>query len=74
MAVLLEYLLGIQIQEPVAGVAIGLVSKCNDDGSITDYRILTDILVNNFHQNWLYKEFILSIRVLKIIWVIQILK
>ncbi|CAF0983900.1 unnamed protein product [Adineta steineri] len=35
---------GIKIQEPVAGVAIGLVSKCTDDGSITDYRILTDIL------------------------------
>ncbi|CAF3860663.1 unnamed protein product, partial [Rotaria magnacalcarata] len=35
---------GIQIHEPVAGVAIGLVSKCADDGSVTDYRILTDIL------------------------------
>jgi polyribonucleotide nucleotidyltransferase len=42
-------LIGIQIHEPVAGVAIGLVSKFADDGSITDYRILTDILVNNFH-------------------------
>lgn len=37
---------GIQIHEPVAGVAIGLVSKCSDDGSVIDHRILTDILVN----------------------------
>jgi polyribonucleotide nucleotidyltransferase len=37
---------GIQIHEPVAGVAIGLVSKCDDNGLITDHRILTDILVN----------------------------
>ncbi|CAF3657770.1 unnamed protein product [Rotaria sp. Silwood1] len=35
---------GIQIHEPVAGVAIGLVSKCADDGTVTDYRVLTDIL------------------------------
>ncbi|CAF0909867.1 unnamed protein product [Rotaria sordida] len=35
---------GVQIHEPVAGVAIGLVSKCADDGTVTDYRILTDIL------------------------------
>ncbi|UJR15373.1 hypothetical protein I4U23_002321 [Adineta vaga] len=35
---------GIKIHEPVAGVAIGLVSKCTEDGSITDYRVLTDIL------------------------------
>ncbi|CAF2787168.1 unnamed protein product [Rotaria sp. Silwood2] len=35
---------GVQIHEPVAGVAIGLVSKCVDDGTVTDYRILTDIL------------------------------
>ncbi|CAF3505736.1 unnamed protein product [Rotaria sp. Silwood2] len=36
--------IGVQIHEPVAGVAIGLVSKCVDDGTVTDYRILTDIL------------------------------
>ncbi|CAF0885958.1 unnamed protein product [Adineta ricciae] len=35
---------GINIHEPVAGVAIGLVSKCTDDGSISDHRVLTDIL------------------------------
>jgi hypothetical protein len=38
-------MIGIQIQEPVAGVAIGLVTKLTDDGMITDHRILTDILV-----------------------------
>jgi hypothetical protein len=41
-----SYFSGIQIYEPVAGVAIGLVSKCGDNGLITDHRILTDILVN----------------------------
>jgi uncharacterized membrane protein len=73
--VLLDHLIGIQIHEPVAGVAIGLVSKCADDGSITDYRILTDILVNNFHQDLPVQSiFFLLIRVLKIIWVIRISK
>jgi hypothetical protein len=42
------HFIGIQIHEPVAGVAIGLVSKCADDGSVIDYRVLTDILVNIF--------------------------
>lgn len=43
--------LGIQIHEPVAGVAIGLVSKCTDDGSVIDHRVLTDILVSDFNWN-----------------------
>ena len=38
---------GIQIHEPVAGVAIGLVSKCAEDGSVVDHRVLTDILVDD---------------------------
>ncbi|CAF1662180.1 unnamed protein product, partial [Didymodactylos carnosus] len=36
---------GVSIIEPVAGVAIGLVSKQNPENSaISDYRVLTDIL------------------------------
>ena len=36
---------GVPIVEPVAGVAIGLVTKVTDDNQIEDYRILTDLLV-----------------------------
>lgn len=39
--------LGVPISSPVAGVAIGLISKASEDKptEIQDYRILTDILV-----------------------------
>ena len=47
---------GIQIHEHVAGVAIGLVSKCADDGSVVDHRVLTDILVIDFDGNSLVGE------------------
>jgi len=38
---------GVPITAPVAGVAIGLVTRCDSETSeIIDYRVLTDILVN----------------------------
>lgn len=41
--------LGVPISAPVAGVAVGLVTKYSADSrEIEDYRILTDILVNSF--------------------------
>lgn len=38
---------GVPISSPVSGVAMGLITQCNDQDSteIKDYRILTDILV-----------------------------
>lgn len=36
---------GVKITQPVAGVAMGLVTKYSDD-KIEDYRILTDLLVS----------------------------
>ena len=36
---------GVPISEPVAGVAVGLVTKMAEDGEVADYRILTDLLV-----------------------------
>ena len=36
---------GVPISEPVAGIAIGLVTKLTNDGEIEDFRLLTDILV-----------------------------
>ena len=37
---------GVPIAEPAAGVAIGLVTKCDKEtGNIEDYRTLTDLLV-----------------------------
>ena len=38
---------GVKIAEPVCGVAMGLVSRLNDDQKITDYKIMTDISVIN---------------------------
>lgn len=40
---------GVPISTPAAGVAMGLVSKQNQDDptELADYRILTDILVRN---------------------------
>lgn len=39
---------GIPVREHVAGVSVGLVSEVDPaTGEITDYRILTDILVTN---------------------------
>lgn len=38
------------MSNPVAGVAIGLVTKCSQGkGDIEDYRLLTDILVSVPH-------------------------
>lgn len=40
-------LLGVPVSSAVAGVAIGLVTKCSvEKGDIEDYRLLTDILVS----------------------------
>ena len=36
---------GVPISEPVAGIAIGLVTKLDNDGEIKDFRLLSDILV-----------------------------
>jgi ribonuclease PH len=39
---------GIPVREHVAGVSVGLVSEMDPTtGEITDYRIITDILVTN---------------------------
>ena len=41
---------GVPITEPVAGVAIGLVTRCDSETSeITDHRVLTDLLVILLH-------------------------
>ena len=38
---------GVKISAPVAGVSIGLISSYdNDPNKITDYKILTDLLVS----------------------------
>lgn len=39
---------GVPISTPAAGIAMGLVTKYSDENpnELTDYRILTDILVN----------------------------
>lgn len=40
---------GVPISQPVAGVAVGLVSWTNPETQqIEDYRLLTDLLVNSF--------------------------
>lgn len=40
-------LLGVPVSSAVAGVAIGLITKCSvEKGDIEDYRLLTDILVS----------------------------
>jgi polyribonucleotide nucleotidyltransferase len=40
---------GVPISSPVAGVAIGLITKYDESTkNITDYKILTDILVSSF--------------------------
>lgn len=43
---------GVPVSEHAAGVAIGLVTKYenNDTKHIEDYRILTDLLVCNFDE------------------------
>nr|XP_022335129.1 polyribonucleotide nucleotidyltransferase 1, mitochondrial-like [Crassostrea virginica] len=35
---------GVPVKEAAAGVAIGLVSRSNNQGKITEYRVLTDLL------------------------------
>lgn len=43
-------LLGVPVTNAVAGVAIGLITKCSQGkGDIEDYRLLTDILVSVPH-------------------------
>lgn len=37
---------GVPISAMAAGVAVGLMTRCDSDGKITDYRLLTDILVS----------------------------
>lgn len=40
-------LLGVPVSSAVAGVAVGLITKCSlEKGDIEDYRLLTDILVS----------------------------
>lgn len=35
---------GVPISEMVAGISAGLVTECDDDGQITKYKVLTDII------------------------------
>ena len=43
---------GIHVREHVAGVSVGLVSEIDPiTGEISDYRILTDILVRHLETN-----------------------
>jgi polyribonucleotide nucleotidyltransferase len=37
---------GVKVREAAAGVAMGLVSRCDDQGDIKDYKVLTDLLVS----------------------------
>lgn len=49
---------GVPVSAPAAGVAMGLITKMNNN-NIEDYRILTDILVSLFlFKNYLIKIFI----------------
>ena len=45
---------GVPVKEAAAGVAIGLVSRSNNQGKITEYRVLTDLLVNSLFQFLIY--------------------
>lgn len=46
---------GIPVREHVAGVSMGLVSEVDPaTGEITDYRILTDILVTGPRKHDIY--------------------
>jgi len=56
---------GIPVREHVAGVSVGLVSEVDPlTGEITDYRILTDILVSHlrivFYCESLFRHFLAS--------------
>lgn len=47
-------LVGVPVSNAVAGVAIGLITKCSlENGVIEDYRLLTDILVSVLALWWL---------------------
>lgn len=51
---------GIPVREHVAGVSVGLISDVDPStGDITDYRILTDILVCTY---CLYQMFLFDYR------------
>ena len=45
---------GVPVKEAAAGVAIGLVSRSNNQGKITEYRVLTDLLVNSLFHFLIY--------------------
>lgn len=49
---------GVPISSAVAGVAVGLISKANQENpaEIQDYRLLTDILVHVVHQLFVTTE------------------
>ena len=49
---------GVPVKEAAAGVAIGLVSRSNNQGKITEYRVLTDLLVNSLFQFLIYRYII----------------
>lgn len=36
---------GVNVSSPAAGVAVGLVTRYDDNGQLKHYKILTDILV-----------------------------
>lgn len=52
---------GIPISSATAGVAIGLVTKCNETTNIEDYKILTDILVRIYIVITLFRQLINSV-------------
>lgn len=63
---------GVPVLAPAAGVAMGLVTKCEDNNTkqLHDYKILTDILVF-IVVHYLFKVLSYSaifLRVSKIIW------
>ena len=51
------------ISEPVAGVAIGMISRPDpeNENEITEYKVLTDLLVSNSITNMLPYHALLSL-------------
>lgn len=39
---------GVPLSAMAGGVAMGLITRCNSEGDIEDFRILTDILASTF--------------------------
>lgn len=52
---------GVPISSTTAGVAIGLVTKCNETMNIEEYKILTDILVRIYIVITLFRQLINSV-------------